>query len=381
MAPVLWARVGLFFLMAGLIGCGAGERKEAAEAEVAQKAASTQNGTEEQRPNGAIAQSSVGQAQPPAPEIKKPTIFAARDLARVLDLRKLGAPEGTKVNRHDSANLDAKIPGKVPEVAAFFITKLNAMGWTEEKRPGVAYAIKDDYAEVTVAKDGHTAFMSIGDLNGKELMVNISFYGNFDTRILPRSEGTKVDFASPRFTTYTPTSSVAAESDFIAKKLTADGWQAFTSFNSDRTTIDDSRSLMYRKQGYLLNVSVRSIKAKDTHTIVAYTINVLAHELPAPPEAVNVEFDDEVWKMRCAVPSNLKTAIAFYTAAMPAAGYQPLPSSAATDTSADLRYGTDEKDIVLIQLRNKDGQTTNVQAFGVPAAILEADRKKREGTK
>ena len=110
MAPVSRANVWSLVLMVGLVGCGDRGRKTEAKGAVAQKADAIQEKTDQARPDGAGAPGGhADTAQSPAPEIRKPTIFGAHNLAKVLDLRKLGAPPGTKFNRNDSANLDARI--------------------------------------------------------------------------------------------------------------------------------------------------------------------------------------------------------------------------------------------------------------------------------
>ena len=174
-------RLGSWLFIASLVGCGDGSGKKL---DPAPNAKSTKAAPSALKGTGLGTQITISDGEPATrqspqravAEDKKPTVFPALELAKVLDLRKLGTPAGAKITLVNSANLDAKAPGKVPEVAAFYLDKLKALGWQIAQRPGVAYAIKDDYAEVTVEKDGHSAFMSIADSgNKKDLMVKYPF--------------------------------------------------------------------------------------------------------------------------------------------------------------------------------------------------------------
>src|SRR5262249_22234157 len=122
------------------------------------------------------------------------------------------------------------------------------------------------------------------------------------------------------------------------------GWQRFVSRLRDGDDDDKdkkNRTLAFRKQGYILIVYVGESPVKEFRTHVQFMVTALAHELPAPPNATKVEFDDANWKMRCEVPGDLKEAAEFYQKAMPAAGYKALSSEEPRPAYWNLRFGTD----------------------------------------
>ncbi|HEV3447118.1 MAG TPA: hypothetical protein VG099_20935 [Gemmataceae bacterium] len=318
------------------------------------------------------APSSAEEAAPP------PTVFAARELAKVLDFTKLPAPEGAEIGQSNPAHLEAKVPGQVPATAAFYQDKMAALGWNADDGPGKM--VSDDYASMRFKKDGHVAFMSIIKFgkNKPECNVTLWFYGNFDTRTLPRSEGAKLTYGSQTQTMYTSSKKVPAEADWVAKALASQGWQTFAAFNTAMRQSDDQRVMNLRRQGYTLDVLIGSAPAQGNQTSVSYMVRALGHELPAPAAATKVEFDDDQWKMQCETPGTLEATAEFYRTAMPAAGYKPLAGETPQERYVNLRFGTAAGDIVLVQVSKRDAKSSKVLIVGTPAAVLEKLRKEEE---
>jgi hypothetical protein len=115
---------------------------------------------------------------------------------------------------------------------------------------------------------------------------------------------------------------------------------------------------------------------KKTH--FQYMVSALGHELPTPPGAAKVQFNDVRWKLSCEVPGDWKAAADFYQKTMPETGYQPLPSEDPRPTYWNLRFGTDAGDLIMVQVSSKDGQVTQVNIDGISAAVLTAIKKRDE---
>ena len=373
----------LLLSVAVLMGCGGEDKKAASNTLNAQVndtpgqqvAKTTDGGTDAAKP-------APGASEDTKPSQPKPTIYSAMELAKVMDFTKLPLMEGAKSGRNNSANFQAKVPAKVPDVAEFYLTKLAALGWKLDTEQS-SNKITDEYASAKLSKDGHVAYMSISRTSDKpddkpESWVQFWFQGNFDTRTLPRSEGAKLTYGSQTSSIYTTPNKVADEADLVAKALVADGWQAFGRFNSSKTEQPDQRSWTYRKQGYVLDIFIVVAPAQGNQTNVQYSVRALAHELPAPPGATQVEFDDEMWEMKCEVPGDLQTVAEYYRKAMPAAGYKTLSSEDPRETYINLRFGTEADDIVLVQVASKDGKSTKVHAIGTSAGVLAEMRKREE---
>lgn len=367
-------------------GCSDASAKKAAPAnlQATRDARSSAKGEiENDYPPGQIAKQGTAanhdsSVDPTTPE--RPIIYSALELTKIIDFTKLPAPKGaTPDGHHLSSQLGKKVPAKVPDVAAFYIDKLAAMGWTTDEAAGKK-TINDSEASVKLTNNGHVVSLSISPIEEKkpECMVSLVFHGNLDAQTLPRSEGAKLLYGSQTQTIYTTTNKVVAEAQWIPQSFSAEGWQRYVSAKRSEAESDQQKAFDFRKRGYALNVFIRTASAQGNQTNVQYAVHALAHELPAPPDAIGVEFDDDAWTLRCEIPSTMDAGADFYRQAMPAAGYKSLPGEKPQDKFVNLRFGTDASDVVLVQVAKKDDRTSKILIYGVSAAMMEKLRKDEE---
>src|SRR5262249_48318222 len=88
----------------------------------------------------------------------KPTILSSSELAKVLDLSALPAPEGTKFGRKSSAAVWAYCPRTIAESSAFYEKTLLAQGWELVPDPSVKNT--DEYAVLRFEKDTYLASLT-----------------------------------------------------------------------------------------------------------------------------------------------------------------------------------------------------------------------------
>jgi hypothetical protein len=307
----------------------------------------------------------------------------ARELAGVMDFTKLPIIPGSKVARGGSAALEIGVPGTVADVAAFYRKTFDGLGWKPQPRPDgqVTNDDSDHVASSTLWKDGFCLTLSVFGFGAKNsATVSLQFLGNFDTRTLPRVDGSKPLSESQTQTVFT-TEVLAAKAEYtVAKALKAEGWQQYSALEArSGGKAGEQRFLDLRKEGYTVHVQIGPYTADGSRTAVHYLVLALSHELPAPPDATDVQFTDERWEMRCETPRDLKAAIAYYEKAMPDAGYTRSAGGVKTESTATLRYETEVKDVILVQL-NTAGGKTRVKLLGIPAAVV-AEAKRRDGKK
>lgn len=299
----------------------------------------------------------------------RPTIYPARDLAKVLDLAALPAIEGSKFSEKLASRLDGSAPASVKEIVAFYQAKLSALGWTPA---ATADKLTDELGSLNFAKDGHLAHLQVINVGKNQSIFSVIFYGNFDATTLPRREGSALLFASPTLANYLSSHPIPDEAAWLTLQLAAQGWQPFTAI-APATTVGKDAHLSFRKQGYVLKAFVSDStdpRTQEKKTSVQMSIAVLSHELPAPPTATDVRFDDHGWQMRCDAAGDVKTVGEWYQKAMPAAGYVRLPSDEPKAKSWTLRFGTDAGDVVMVSLSAAE-QVTRVHVYGVPKAVLD----------
>jgi len=329
--------------------------------------------------NTAVASGSSARTEKlPAEPPPRPVVFPAIEQAKVVNFTKLDQLPETRVVRFGPGCLEAHAPGKVPEVVAFYVDQLTKRGWKRGNSGGDA--VTDEYASVGLEKDGFTlslSFMRGGEPPG--VSVALRSHGNFDTRKLPRSPGAKPLVETAALTWYVTPTKVPAEAAWVRSALEADGWQAFDRLvSSSAVENDENRMMKLRKHGYLLDVMVGVAPAQNNQTVVQYSVTALAHELPTPPGATDVRFSDDDWELKCKVRGDFKPVAEFYQKAMPAAGYSALSSEEPQKNYWNLRFGTPDEDIILVQCYSEDGKTTLISITGMPAAVVNK-LKEREG--
>ncbi len=329
-------------------------------------------------PTPADAPSGTGTAKSTAVAAPRPVIFPALEQAKVINFTKLAQLPDMKIGRSAPGYFEAYAPGKVPDVAAFYADQLTKLGWKRSNAGGDA--VTDDYASIGLEKDGFT--LSLSFIRGGEpvgVSVGLHSHGNFDTRKLPRSSEAKPLVESAAVSWYVTPTKVPAEAAWVRSALEADGWQPFERLSGGKAAEnDENRMMTLRKQGYLLDVMVGVAPAQNNQTVVQYSVTALSHELPTPPGATDVKFSDDDWELKCKVPSDFRPAAEFYQKAMPAAGYVPLRSEEPQKNYWNLRFGTPEEDIILVQCYSEDGKTTLISVTGMPAAMVKK-LKEREG--
>jgi hypothetical protein len=310
----------------------------------------------------------------------KPVTYSAAELARVIDFSKLPKMPGTKTGRGGTAHLSAQVPAKVPEVAAFYFDAFAKLGWKSNAAPD-EQTPRGDYASGTLLKDGYAVSLAIFKA-GEPDTSSLDFiaHGNLDTSKLPRIAGAKQPYESQVSTIYFTATKVPAAAEQVLKALVADGWQPYDRLNAGKAAAsDEQRFLKLRKRGYALDVMIVVAPAQHNETSVQYNVTALSHELPTPPEAADVEFDDNRCELKCSVPGDFRSAAEFYRKTMPEIGYKPLASEDPRETYWNLRFGAENGDVVVVQAASKDGTTTKILITGVPAAVVK--EKNAEGGK
>lgn len=301
-------------------------------------------------------------------------IVSASELAKVIDLSRIPAPQGARFGDRNAAELNVYVPLKVVPATEFYLRELEKLGYTPSKEPALT-TIQNDYSSVTLVKGGYSLFLSATPSEEGQSLVSLIRYGNYDARRLPQSEGAKQGYGSPTLMHYVAKGSVAEECDFVMKALAKEGWQQYFQPNTSYTEDPKQRSMMFRNKGYRLNVSVGEAPAQQNKTMVQYQLYTLANELPAPAEAKNVEFDDEENVLTCIIPGDIEVADKFYRKAMPEVGCKALEHDEPKETTRLQRYETAEKGIYLVTMKNEDQKETKVEFLYYSPELLKKMRE------
>lgn len=318
--------------------------------------------TSSQSPAAAATQSATDPAAKSAvlAPASKDVTYSAAELTKVMDFATLPRMPGTKVGTAGAAHFSAKVPAKVPEVAAFYFDVFAKLGWTSANPNDQSPSA--DNASAILAKDGYSVSLTIYKA-GEPDTSSIDFValGNFDTRKLPRLKGAEKPYESPISTIYFASTKVPAAADELLMLLSADGWQVYDRVEGGTAAANDEmRIFKLRKRGYSLDVDVSVAPAENNQTSVEYAVRALTHELPTPPHATNVQFDDDRGELKCIAPGDFKSAIEFYRREMSELGYKPLPGEKPGENDGNLRFAGPRGDEIVVQVEKSSERTVKV---------------------
>jgi|GEM_PF-6456693 len=330
---------------------------------------------------GGVAAVAAEEPSPPSADASPRTevgrgIVSSPELAKVLDLRQLPAAKGTKFHKRTAAEISAEVPAKPPEILKLYLKAFADLGFRPTKGSPI---VADDFALAELARDRFVASVTIlKDTKADTMTVMVVRQGAFDCSKLPVTEGGKALGATLSSAMFIARAGVAEESEPVINALVKSGWQKFEVPTKVLADTTDMRTFNLRNQGYRVLVTVSKPPVPNSKTMVQYQMSTIAHELPAPPEARDIVFDDANRKLKCHVPGDVVDVAKFYRDAMPKVGYKALQDDDPKPDRILLRFEPPEKGILLVDLTTEDHKTTTVElTWQSPESSVESDPSKK----
>ena len=148
--------------------------------------------------------------------------------------------------------------------------------------------------------------------------------GMVDVRTLPRLEGAVEDTARtrPDSMSYGVSTVVAVTSVATRPLLAADGWAPYL-----RPLDEKSSSLTFKKARQALHVSFTQGLGRPDQSVVYYTADRITANVPFPPDATDVVFDEHRPYLGCIAPAALDATFDFFRKEMAAIGWKPLSAA------------------------------------------------------
>jgi hypothetical protein len=215
--------------------------------------------------------------------------------------------------------------------------------------------------------------------------------GIMDVRALPRLEGAVEDTSRTQSysMSYGVPTVVAVTSAATKKLLSADGWVQFL-----RPLDEKSSLLTFKKARQGLSVHFTQGLGRPDQSVVYYTADRITSNVPFPPDATDIVFDQHRPYLGCIAPLTFDATLDFFRKELAAIGWKPLtaadaavrwPNSALNEkveNGVRVYYIHDDGDgfyrqrpIMLTLQRRSDSQTgveIRVAPFALPPT-LEAD--------
>ncbi len=382
----VWFLMGAW-LTAVAVGCGgaAGQPGGAAEANQgppAQVAAGERLAASAGLPSGSpqAAQTPATRPEAPKPKPEEPPepprppahVVEATD---VLDLSKLPWPPGTDGANDCPTQVSYRGPGDFAEVGRFYQDWLKSAGWTDVTTSGQAPGtLSKEYK-----KAGFRVRLSVNkDETG--VMVNVGHTGNFDSRWLPKpadSQDIGVNFFAS--TWFVSPMSVKELASFCAERLAADGWRLI-----DRNEQPDDVMLDFIQNGVKASARVCKSPRYPGKSMVQYGVSMARDELPVPPDAEGLKFDDygDV-SLSLSTKQDVPATVDFVEKAMKALRWEPVAEGRqATDKGARLRFRRGRQ-FATVKLAAADGATRmEIATLSAPSKeVFEAAKREEARAK
>jgi hypothetical protein len=252
-------------------------------------------------------------ARPQEQDTTAPTPATVEEAAKVLDLRTLPLLEAAQApDRRRMAEIFYEGKADVRHAYEFQKHALTVKGWREA--PGSN--ISADSASGTFVKDGFRTSVSVfpADAKAGTVKVLIAQSGNVDVSNLPVPAGCKPVYVGPASAIYKTEADRDATARACRDLLLAQGWQPYGAAGN---------SLVFKQNAVQLNAMIASSPAQAGMTLIQYSTKLLSADLPAPADAVRVQYADTTTTLSFDVKATPKALVDEYRGTLGKAGWKP----------------------------------------------------------
>jgi hypothetical protein len=301
---------------------------------------------------------SLGWLDPAAAQSGPATVA---DAARVLDLRKTRlVPKAKEPGSRTVAHLFYEAPATVKDAYAFHVQALAQEQW---KKLDGSY-VSDDAASATFQREGFKLSLSVmpattpGAVN-----VTITNHGNVDTAKLPVPDKSAPFFATPVSAAYLVEGPVDQAAADVRGQLQAKQWQPY----------GEAGDVTYFKQAAVrLAARVAAAPAQNGKTFVEYSTEQMSADLPAPPEAKQVQYAEGNTQLSFDTAAKIDDVFAFYRQSLARLGWEATTQQAIQGRfESELLFRSPQKDLLTLTLREVDDVTRGMLRYQSAAEVAE----------
>ncbi len=228
---------------------------------------------------------------------------SVEEIEQVLDLRKWPVPKGTaSIPIRKLGTIMYEAPGTTSSNFEAVCKVLVEQGWKEQS------AYPGEYPSANYLKKGFGLSVSASSsMLGKPDFCSITIVndGNVDVSAVPVPPGMSPLHVDRRQAGYLTTSEIKDVQKQTHELLLAAGWTPY----GKQSDNDAEPMLHYRQRAIRMLVWICKAPAHDNKTLLRYSTEILDAELPAPPEAASIEFDDFDKRLEFAVENESAPAI------------------------------------------------------------------------
>lgn len=239
---------------------------------------------------------------------------SVEDAAKVLSLATLpliaGADEPT--NRQ-LAGLTYLAKSDVPTAFAFQKRQLEAAGFLELPDPSVT----EQYASSLFSRDGFrisvTVMPDYATPGSGKVGITLQNLGNVSLGSLPVPEGATPLYDFPATKAWLTDLSPEQATDQVRELLVAKGWEPYGQAGLVN---------FFRQNAVQVTAQIAAAPAQQGKTAITYTSAQLSAELPAPPDAVRIQYSDGIKQLSVDTEWTIEQVVAFYRERLSPTGWR-----------------------------------------------------------
>jgi hypothetical protein len=335
-------------------------------------------------PGKAVIAAATSQAAPP-PATQPVTVddrvrepATVDEAARLLDLQTFPQLEGAKLySRARLGSLLYEAKADLKEAMAFQRKQLTERGWQElpDSRIGPAEAMSHFTTE------GYVVSVSVSTMSDKPgtVMVSLANHGNIRPGKLPVAAGLKSEYQEPYICGYVTTKSIADTAAACRKLLLEQGWQPYGENSYDQKVSAD-RSMDFKRNAIKLHVSVSTHENRPGDTMIRYTTQMLAADLPLPPTGValdTVRYSDGTKTLTFDTTAKVDDVAAFYRDTLAKQEWKPTTEPKGAIELLMVFYNP-RKDSITLDVKGRAAVTKVSVRHHTAAELAELDRLFKE---
>lgn len=292
---------------------------------------------------------------------------SVREATAAIDLRGFPRMAGGQDVHAQASLLVYDVPAEIPQAARFHVEELKKLGWQEDTEI-TPPRVDEESALLGFRREGFYLSLSIDRLTEKEgfLQITLRNQGNVDTRLLPRYADADLLYGGQATAIYLTPATVDGVVQFTRNKLASLGWQEYEPPYRPIPADAGNVGLNFRQNGVALSVYIRPAPNQDDQTSVQYDTSVLNSELPLPPGAEAVEFDDVHPSLKFQITSEIAPILQFYRGKAEELGWTAKDDlTDVRDTSTTLFFEGSGKELYMLSVSKNDEDKAKVTLEGV----------------
>ncbi len=275
------------------------------------------------------------------------------EIAKIIDLKNLPIPEGAVVTgERQLGSLNYETGEDLKSAVEFQRKQLVKLGWKE--LPGSM--TESAYCSANFQKSGFT--VSVMSYAGstpdkKSSQVFVHSLGNVNLSKLPAVKGAKSTHTAAGVVGYTTELKAIEAGDATRKLLLDSGWEPYGS----QSIPPESVVMTFKRNAIRLNVFAGAAPAQQGKVMISYSVNVMAADIPAPPNAEMVGLDDTTKTLRFESPDEYDAVAKFYQQRLAKQGWKSTTGDLVT-TKDDFQRPTG---VLIFRNAAKDLMTLNLE--------------------